>query len=379
MRFLTISVLLVSVSLVSCARRFDNVKEHNKRKGKLNQLQVVRNEVNVDVFQKVSVNYFVGNKRRNIQPICRGIDGCLRVCEYFKYAKCKQLSADKVASFWLNKIGEYNSWEHARNDLNLIATNPDVSSFLKNVDKDNHVVRSLLRLNTSADCPMDNTQNIYFSYSPSASLYLTSSPPASEEESAEDAATEDADAEAAVEAVATEDAEAEAAVEAVATEDADAEAAVEAVATEDADAEAEAAVEAVATEDADATEDAAEDAVVEADTAPAEEEVVVSNSPSVRKKIVDGSVIPFDLQVFAGFVKSCFGYNTRTFSEMAVQIENQDAFDIAHTVLSKSCGENSECIRLAYCAIDSDLVWGKLQESVKQPGCEFDNFVEMLP
>lgn len=347
MRFLTISVLLVSVSLVSCARRFDNVKGHNKRKGKLNQLQVVRNEVNVDVFQKVSVNYFVGNKRRNIQPICRGIDGCLQVCEYFKYTKCKQLSADKVASFWLNKIGEYNSWEHARNDLNLIATSPDVSSFLKNVDKDNHVVRSLLRLNTSADCPMNNTQNIYFSYSPSASLYLTSSPPAPEEEGAEDA---DADSSAA---------------------DSSAVATPPPAAVEAADAEAEAAT----------VEDATtEDAVVEADTAPAEEEeVVVSNSPSVRKKIVDGSVIPFDLQVFAGFVKSCFGYNTRTFSEMAVQIENQDAFDIAHTVLSKSCGENSECIRLAYCAIDSDLVWGKLQESVKQPGCEFDNFVEMLP
>ncbi len=305
MRLLTILALFVSLSLISCARRFDNVKGHNKRGGKSGQLQVVKNEVNVDVFQRVSVNYFVGNNKRNIQPICRGINGCLRVCEYFNYPKCKQLSADKVVSFWLNKIGEYNSWEQARNDLDLVATNLDVSSFLKNVDKDNHVVRNLLRLNTSADCPMNNTQNIYFSYSPSASLYLES-PPAS-------AGTSEG------------------------------------------------------------AEGAAEANAAQAEAAP------VSNSPPVRKKIVDGSVIPFDLQVFAGFVKSCFGYNTRTFSEMAVQIENKDAFDIAHAVLSKSCGENSECIRLAYCATDSDLVWNKLQESVKQPGCEYDNFVEMLP
>ena len=318
MRFLTISILLVSLSLISCARRFDNVKKHNKQ-GKQTPLQVVNNEVNVDVFQKVSVNYFVGNNRRNIQPICRGIDGCLSVCEYFDYAKCKQLSADEVVSFWLNKISEYNSWEQARNDLDLIATNLNVSSFLKNVDQDNHVVRNLLRLNTSADCPMNNTQIIYFSYSPSASLYLKSTP---------------------------------------SLDEASAPAAGEEVAEPTAPPPVEVVVPAAGEEDA---------------------EPAASSDSSDRKKIVDGSVIHFDLQVFMGFIKSCFGYNTRTFSEMAVQIENQDAFEIAHAVLSKSCGENSECVRLAYCEIGSDLVWDKLQESVKAPGCEYGNFVEMLP
>ena len=337
------------------------MRKHNKE----NQipLQLVNNEVNVDIFQKVSVNFIgKGHNRRNIQPICRGINGCLHVCEYFNYPKCKQLSAYKVVSLWLNKIGSYDNWEQAMNDLTLVATNLDVSAFLKNVDQNNRVVQALLSLYTSANCPMNNAQNIFFSFSPAASLYLKSSPASAEELSSVDAAAgaepPPVDAAAGAEPPPVDVAVAGAEGEAV-TPPVDVAAGADDPPVVDAAAGEEEVV-------ADSSED---------DSAPEVSEV---QGQSESKKIVDGSVIPFNLQVFAGFVKSCFGYNTRTFSEMAVQIENKDAFDIAHKVLSKSCGENSECIRLAYCAVGSDLVWDQLQESVKAPGCEYDNFVEVL-
>ena len=292
MRFLILSVLFASLSLVSCGRRFDNIRKANLKTGREKPIQLVNNEVNVGIVQKVSLNIISGgHSRRKIQPICRGIDGCLRVCEYFDEPKCKQLSADEVVSFWLNKINSYESWEQAKNDLDLIATSLDVATFLKNVDKDNRVVHSLFGLNTSANCPINNDDapEILFSYSPSASLYLK------------------------------------------------------------------------------------HPGGVKAERGESDQKVV-----SKRKKIIDGSVSPFDLQVFAGFIKSCFGHKSRTFSEMAVEIENKNAFEIGHTVLSKSCSENNECIRLAYCVINADLVWDKLPKDVKALGCKYENFTEML-
>lgn len=332
MRFLTLLVLFISLSLVSCGRRYEGIKRDN-RKGRQKSIQLVNNEVNVGIVQKVSLNVIrTGHSRRKIQPICRGIDGCLSVCEYFEYPKCKQLSAKEVVSFWLNKIDSYKSWEQARNDLDLIATNLEVPAFLKNVDKNNRVVQSLFSLNTSANCPRNDAQNIIFRHSPAASLYLGVSEPAvvgavvqSPPGVADGAVAKDDDG---------------------------------------------AVVAPPAAAGGTVAKDDGDGAVVQ--SPPAADGAAV-------KKIVDGAVIHFDLQLFAGFIKNCFGHNSRTFSEMAVQIENKDAFEIGHEVLSKSCSENSECIRLAYCTINSDLVWAKLPEGVKAPGCEYDSFVEMLP
>ena len=111
---------------------------------------------------------------------------------------------------------------------------------------------------------------------------------------------------------------------------------------------------------------------------PKVEEVTATQMPN-GKKIMDGSVIPFNLQVFAGFIKLCFGHNTRTFSEVAAEIENKKAFEIGHQVIVKACSGNSECIRLAYCSIDSELVWDQLPDNIRELGCGYDNFTEMLP
>lgn len=346
MRFLIISTLFVSLSLVSCGRRFDNVKKRNAKGGKSTSLQVVQNEVSVDIFQKFSFNTVVrrGHKRK-IQPICRGINGCLRVCKHFDSPKCKQLSADKVVSFWLNKIGTYKSWEQVINDLKLIATKPDVSVFLKNMDQNNRVVQALFRLNTSADCPMNKAGNILFSHSPSPSLYLKS-PAAAVASVTEDGSTPLPQSPLSA---------------------------------------ADNAAAGGQPEEVDEPDDESDDEKDEPDPDKQEEAAVQAKGPTTgeeesnKKKIIDGSVILFDLQVFVGFIKKCFGYKSRTFSEMAAQTENKEAFEIGHAVLSQACNGNSECVRLAYCEIGSDLVWNNLQESVKEPGCDYDKFVEMLP
>jgi len=296
MKFITLSVLFIGLSLASCR---EGKNEHTHKPpgstSRKNELNLVNN--NVDVLNKVSINFSAGYKR-NIQPVCRGINGCLHICDHFRQVQCKQLSADKVVTFWLNKINTYTSWEQAQRDLYLIATEPDISSFLKNMDKENQVAQALFNLNTSASCSTGE-QDIGFSYSPSAALYLTKGTDSSSTDPAQQEAQDTSQQEA--------------------------------------------------------------------------------QDTSEMKKIIDASATSFSLQVFIGFIKKCFGHNTRTFSEMAIQIENKDAFNIGHEVISNACSENNECIRLAYCDINSELVWNELPKDIKTPGCEYSNFVEVLP
>ena len=106
MKFLILPVFFIAISLVSCNRRIKHIQEAIQDD---TSMTVVNNELNVGIIhnQKISLKVLnTGNKKRNIQPICRGIDGCVRVCEYFnkdQKAKCKQLSVNQVLSFWLNK------------------------------------------------------------------------------------------------------------------------------------------------------------------------------------------------------------------------------------------------------------------------------------
>ena len=98
------------------------------------------------------------------------------------------------------------------------------------------------------------------------------------------------------------------------------------------------------------------------------------------KKIIDGSVAPFDFPVFFSFIKKCFGVSpVRTFTSMAVEIENRSAFEIAHQLLTEACNNNQECVRLAYCSINSELVWKHVDEEYKKLGCSYDSFMEALP
>ena len=176
MKFLILPVLFISLSFISCGRKVENIRKRTEKQGRLqfvNDNAVNVNEVNVEnVFQKISFN-FINRRRskRTIQPVCRGIEGCLSVCKHLNYPKCKQLSVDQVISVWSNQIISYKSWEQAQSDLKLIATKSDVSDFLQIVDEDNQIVQALFNLNTSAKCPVNDAERIRYSYRPSASLY----------------------------------------------------------------------------------------------------------------------------------------------------------------------------------------------------------------
>ena len=490
-------LLVFCLSVIGCGRRGERI--HNIQDLDQDQLNVVNNKFDIDI---IALNLNT-KSRRNIKPNCRGIEGCLKVCEYFDKAKCKQLSIDKVLAFWMNQISMYSKWEQARNDLNLIATEPAVSDFLSNVDKDNQVVEALFNLSIAANCPINEQPKILFSYTPHVSLYLgapESSTEGGEEDGDADADRTDVEAaeakvaaaqeelrEAEAEAVKAQEALAEAeaakgalaadapegeveaaeanvtaarealtlaeakvaaskeAVEAagaklVAAQEAadaggdvdctpgvefspagsvDAEAAQEKAkqcpgltyvelsgdggAADSGAAGAEAGVAAppavTAADDGDADADAdigadeanqpAADADAGADAdrevAAADEDSQEKNMPqqqmpvSTKKKIMDGQVLYFNLPVFAGYIKKCFGFDSKTFSEMALEIENKKAFELGDKVISKACSENSECIRLSYCAIDSELVWKNLKPSVTEAGCDYEGFSEMLP
>ena len=383
------------LSVIGCGRRGERI--HNIRDLDQDQLNIVNNKFDIDIIA-VDLNT---RSRRNIKPICKAIDGCLKVCEYFDKAKCKQLSIDKVLVFWMNQISMYSQWEQARNDLNLIATEPKVSDFLSNVDKNNQVMEALFNLSIAANCPINDQPNILFSYTPHVSLYLgapkETSAPQVDADAGEDltdlkAAAVEADA--AKEALVTAKTESEAAQEAVAVAEAEvvtAQGALRAAENAKAGLTADASEGEVTAADAKIAEtkaavDAAEAKVVAAkETLAAVEENMKMDIPEKQmpvsscKKIMDGQVLYFNLPIFAGYIKKCFGFNSKTFSEMALEIENKKAFKMGDRVISKACSENSECIRLSYCAIDSELVWNHLKPSVKAGGCDYENFSEMLP
>ncbi len=407
MNFLTWSIVFLSLTMVSCNRDFKNVRQKVGGE-KTQELNIIHNELNVEIVknQKVAISVARGRKNRRMQIICRGVEGCLHVCEYFKHKKCKQFSVDQVVSFWLGKIGSYTEWAQAEKDLNLIATEPEVSAFLKNVDRNNNVPRALFSLNTSAECPMGE-QNIFYSYSPEAALYvgpkLDIEPPAAST-GAEAKVGED------VVSCAEPNSSAEARAE-VGNADSGGGSSAGVPADDDGQGNTQ---QMVAVQDGDGDGDG--DGDIREDVAPPappagpnsldnkpgnggsacaeldssagaqdteklarkesdqDSQIVLEN-----KKIVDGkALLQFNLPIFRGFIKKCFGHKTKSFSEMAVDIENYSAFEIGHDVLSLACAENSECIRLAYCAIDSELVWKRVAESLKAGGCEYENFVEMM-
>lgn len=504
-------LLVFCLSVMGCGRRGERI--HNIRDLDQDQLNIVNNQFDIDIIA-VDLNT---RSRRNIKPICKAIDGCLKVCDYFNNPKCTQLSIDKVLAFWLNQINEYSKWEQARNDLNLIATQPKVSDFLSNVDKDNQVVEALFNLSIAANCPISEQPNILFSYTPHVSLYLGAPkadagaetevkvlckaaynlmPDGSHEmkgdpwitqenindclglarrqvvEAKKTAEAAEAEVAAAQEALGTEEAElaalkakgAEATQEEMDAAEAKVASAKEALAAAEGKlaeaqeavqvAEEQLAAEVAEEEEADmkvdctpgidfspagseaaeaaalaaqekakkcpgleyvefsgdggadeaeankpaAAGDSADGAAADAEAADqpaadtdADREVAAADDDSqedmpqkqmpvsTKKKIMDGQVLYFNLPVFAGYIKKCFGFDSKTFSEMALEIENKTAFELGDKVISKACSENSECIRLSYCAIDSELVWKNLKSSITEAGCDYEGFSEMLP
>ena len=296
------------MSLVSCNRRFDRLRNQAQTVEQISseqkdeaedEVQVVQNEFNVDIFSGDVALIVRRKKERRVEPICRGMDGCLHVCEYFQHSDCKQLVVKDVVKFWLNRIKTYSGWNQAQKDLNLIAVEPSVAEFLKNVDTDNQVVWNLFHLSSSARCNIRGGLPIFFSYSPSASLYVGPK------------------------------------------------------------------------------NIVAESTAVVDDTAVDDTVAVAETAVQRNKKIIDGARVSFNLNVFSGWIKKCFGYNTRTFAQLALEIENQDAFEIGGKALLKACGGNAECVRLAYCSMEPQ-VWEQVGENIKTSTCTYDSFTEML-
>lgn len=316
-------ILFMSLMLIfsSCSERDGRKSRSGKHRGSQQQNtddeQTSWNFVNFN--QKVHVNFqdpdgvLIYISRRNvnrvIQPICRGMNGCLQVCDYLQEPRCKQSSIKEVADLWLEAIKEYTDWEQAIDSLDLIAKRSDVTDFLRAADENNQIARTLFHMYSSADCPLKNKQSMSYSYTPQASLYLNR-----QDDTPEASETSETD-------------------------------------------------EAVETDETN-------------NDTQAEAQNETSSSNSNIKKIIDGNLVPFDLQIFTSFIKQCFGYNSRTFIEIASTIENTEAIAIGHELISEACNMNDECIRLAYCEIDSQSVWQKVGPDMESLGCDFDNFSE---
>ncbi|MDE0118580.1 MAG: hypothetical protein OXM55_01045 [Bdellovibrionales bacterium] len=457
MRFLIL--LIVSLSFISCGHPDRGKPFRSGAQAGDTTLLNVDADINVLIYNRG------GYGRRGIKPRCRGINGCLKVCEESLHnSKCKQLAADKVIKLWFEEIKSYDG-ERAMQDLALIATQPKVANLLQNLDKENQIVESLFALTQSLSCPFSSGQKMSYSHNPSVQLYLSPTlqedhPLVMDKSKAEadlktfteleleqsnklDSFTANELAEAEKDAngadgeleAAQASAEKAAQGELVATENLDkavkaVEAAQAALDAADeagkpawrgklsmwiaAQSQAEEALNVAKAANAVAQADFqkatnknnqaqklfsdAQDIINNLNTnieqlgedklksqealdkAIGEITVVETEMEGEFKKIIDGSMLSFDLPVFRGFIKQCFGYKRpRSFSQVAVEIENKFAFELGHQALFKACGGNNECVRLAYCAMDSDMVWSYVTEDVKALGCGYDEFVEMLP
>ncbi len=347
---------LLVLSLISCSPALKPGKG-NVIENQVNFVEV--NQNNVLFRPKVEFQGTVHGRKKAVK--CRGIDACLRVCEHLGNVDCKSYPVGKVLSLWKQNIGSYTEWESFKKDLEVIATDPGVSFFLKSTDKDNTVLVSLLKAENSlgrVNCPFAKMETIDFSYSNYSdskkhytALHIS---PVDEvtfmvEEGAEGAVSETAGA--SVEQASQ--AKGDDAVQQAET------------AQEEATAEGNQQVSADAEE--------AQRAVEGQSFATA-----VGFQAVKSKTIVNSQVAPFDVNIFAGFIKQCFGHNQRTFSQMAAEIENRSAVDIGHKALFKGCGGNGECIRFAYCVVGSDRLWSYVSEDIKAPGCEYDSFASIL-
>ena len=353
MRFFILLCLAFSLSAISCkGRRF----KHHLRSPDIAIDKLDNRQIKMD-------NTFIfvrNNQHKRIHLICRGQEGCLHICDHFNHenfdhSTCKQLSVSQVINFWITRISEYKSWEQARNDLTFIATNKDVADFIKVVDKDGRLMKSLFRMGTSAICPIAG--NLAVRHSPYPSLYILRPDTEQQETTATDTMkkTTNDKKDNVAEHSSTKNVEQQ--ENKVETTQKDSE--VDSKESNNNPTK-------VATTSSSSTNDHSK-----------EESHKTTTS---RKQIINGSITPFNFPIFFSFIKKCFGVDpVRTFTSLAVEIENRSAFEIAHQVLAEACNNNSECIRLAYCNVDSELVWNQVDERYKELGCEYDSFMESIP
>ncbi len=367
--------LLLSFSFTSCSKKRlkrkykgndKNPKQHSLEIGNVDNRQM---DVALDVDKMFFVVRGQTSRRRTVDPVCRGVEGCLHICEHLQHhSECKQLLVHQVVDFWINQINQYPKWDSAQKDLQLIATDKDVASFLKKVDPNHYVVKSLLRMGVSAHCPI--SMNLGIQHAPFASLYIAKDQtPIVEDRTASVAVASP------VEDLNVQNDKPKDVKEGVLSTELE-------VSADSTDAGVGGEVE-ESSEVAESPE-VAESSEVVAKTS--ETKTFESNFHSAwdhtveKRKIIDSSVVPFDANLFFSFIKKCFGEEPRrTFVDVATEIENRPAFDIAHDILKSACHDNSECIRLAYCDINSQLVWDQVDPKYKDAGCKYDSFIEPIP
>ena len=427
-------VAIIGSSLISCAPRPPKIGKGNVIKNQIN-LQVNQKNNNFEIKPEFEFNG--PSYGRKITVKCRGVDACLRVCAHLNSVDCKSYPVDKVVSLWKQNIESYTEWEPFKKDLEVIATDVDVSSFLKNTDKDNAVLVSLLKAENSfsqVNCPFATMKNINFGYSnySNSKKHYTALHISPIVQEGDDVAMQQKTALENLEKAQNSQAKAEQNFSKVQNEKAQIESRIRSLKSELPNLKLVVAQKAEAVSVAQSALSSAESALSTAEanlkalpagqtnpelkaqrdqaikikdekvallnTAKAEQteaqSAVISHENNINqgeklsadvaileeksKTIVNSQVAPFEVNIFAGFIKQCFGHNQRTFSQMAAEIENQSAVDIGHTALFKGCGGNSECIRLAYCAVGSDRLWSYVSEDIKAPGCEYDSFVHIL-
>ncbi len=280
-------------------------------------------------------------------PPCGAINLCSRICGTIAPNNvCEVLPVDQIISFWTKQINKYSQWEDPFRDLQLIARNPDVAEMLYYEDSGVSVIGSLLEAMggfTSNNCPFQDNPYIKFKLLPApiSGPSLRVMPLPMEEVDQVSSPTV-------------------------------------AVVSSPTVAVASSPTMAVASSPTVAVASSPTVAVASSPTVAVASSSVIDETQV--KTIVEDRLEPFYMNVFLGFVKKCFADHTKTLSEMALNIENRWVFLMLHKALNLACHSNEECVRLAYCEVDSDQVWTFVKKKVQKSGqCGYDDFVGIPP
>lgn len=103
------------------------------------------------------------NSAEKADSICRRFSGCIRVCSrWFPQDKnCKQQPAGAVISLWVNSIGQSAS-EQVIQQLEWIAQDVHVSSFLYALDSRQQVLAWLVSQLSYEQCPLLESRDIFY-------------------------------------------------------------------------------------------------------------------------------------------------------------------------------------------------------------------------
>ena len=91
------------------------------------------------------------------------------------------------------------------------------------------------------------------------------------------------------------------------------------------------------------------------------------------KKIISTEFYKFDLPVFKGFMNRCLDDKKSYLIEQMAEHQNWRGFEMAHTALVSACGQQTSCVRLAYCKLGSKKVLEEIKALDKyNTGIQFE-------